>query len=119
MARTKALISSRFPYLPVKVTVRQHSYELEAMLDTDFDGEIILPPGLVTNGELSYWYVDCKLANDSVVKIPAFRCSLNLANKKISEVTTLIMGDEPIIGREVIKHFKITLDHGRKIILEK
>lgn len=119
MARTTVLISSHFPYLTVKVTVKQRVFDVEALLDTGFDGEIILPPGLATNGELPYWYVDCKLANESVVKISAFKCSLKLANKKINEVTALIMGDEPVIGREIIKHFKITLDHGRKIILER
>lgn len=119
MARTTVLISSHFPYFPVKVTVKQRIFDVEALLDTGFDGEIILPSGLATNGELPYWYVDCKLANESVVKIPAFKCSLKLANKKINEVTALIMGDEPVIGREIIKHFKITLDHGRKISLER
>lgn len=119
MARTTVLISSHFPYLPVKVTVKQRVFDVEALLDTGFDGEIILPPGLAINGELPYWYVDCQLANELVVKIPAFKCSLKLANKKINEVTALIMGDESVIGREIIKHFKVTLDHGRKIILER
>lgn len=90
MARTTVLISSHFPYLPVKVTVKQRIFDVEALLDTGFDGEIILPSGLATNGELPYWYVDCKLANESVVKIPAFKCSLKLANKKINEVTAII-----------------------------
>ena len=119
MARTTVLISSHFPYLHLRVTIKHHSLDVEAMLDTGFDGEIILPPGLVTNGELPFWYVDCKLANESIVKIPAFKCSLKLANKKINEVTALIMGDEPVIGREIIRYFKVILDHGRKIVVEK
>lgn len=119
MARTTILISSHFPYFPVKVVIKKHSVKVEALVDTGFDGEIILPPGLVTNGELPYWYVDCKLANESVVKIPAFKCSIKLTDQRINDVTALIMGDEPVVGREVIKYFKIILDHGRKIILEK
>lgn len=118
MARTTVLKSSHFPYIPVKVTIKQRVLKLEALLDTGFDGEIILQPGLATNGEFLYWYVDCKLADESVVKIPAFKCSLKLANKKLDDVTILIMGDEPVIGREVIKYFKVILDHGRKIIVE-
>lgn len=118
MARTTVLKSSHFPYIPVRVSIKQRVLKLEALMDTGFDGEIILPPGLVTNGEFSYWYVDCKLADESIVKIPAFKCSLRLVNKELNNVNVLIMGDEPIIGREVIKHFKITLDHGKKIILE-
>lgn len=118
MARTTVLISSHFPYLSVKVIVRQRVLNLEALVDTGFDGEIILPPGLATNGELPFWYVDCKLADESVVKISAFKCSVELANKKLKDITVLIMGDEPIVGRGVIKNFKVIFDHGRKVIIE-
>lgn len=117
MAKNKTVTSSRFPYLPVKISTKK-DFELEALVDTGYDGGVILPPKLISNGEVSGWLVDCKLADDSMVKVPAYIGSVRLGNKKLSSITVLVMGDEPIIGREIIKHFKIIFDHGRKVIIE-
>lgn len=111
--------SSHFPFLKIQATIKQNKRTLEALLDTGFDGYIVLPPGLVTNGEDADLYESCKLADNSIIRVPIFLGSVKLGDKKFTNITFLMMGDEPIIGREVIKHFKITLDHGRKIILER
>lgn len=118
MAKSKIITSSRFPYLPIKVSTKK-DFELEALLDTGYDGGVIVPPKLIANGEVSGWLVDCKLADNSIVEVPAYIGSVRLGNKKLNNITVLIMGDEPVIGREVIKYFKVTLDHGQKIIVEK
>lgn len=113
------VVSSRFPYLPIEVTIKQHKQSLEALLDTGFDGYVVLPPGVMTNGEAPDLYESCKLADDSVIRVPIFIGAAKLGKRKLNKITFLVMGDEPIIGREVIKYFKIVLDHGQKIILEK
>lgn len=113
------VVSSHFPYLPIEVTIKQYKQSLEALLDTGFDGYVVLPPGLVTNGEAADLYESCKLADNSMIRVPTFIGTVKLGRRKINKITFLITGDEPIIGREVIKHFKIILDHGKKIILEK
>lgn len=117
MAKNKTITASRFPYLPIKVSIKK-DFELEALLDTGYDGGIVLPPKLISNGEVSGWLVDCKLADDSIVKVPAYIGSVSVGNKKLNNITVLIMGDEPIVGREVMKYFKITFDHGKKVIVE-
>lgn len=119
MAQTRKIESFHYPYFPVEVTIKHNKHTLEALLDTGFDGYVVLPPKLVTNGEVADLYESCKLADDSVIRVPVFIGFIKLARKKLNKVTFLIMGDEPVIGREVIKYFKVTLDHGRKIILEK
>src|SRR3989338_10655869 len=118
MAKNKTVTSSRFPYLPVNISITEKEFELEALLDTGYDGGVVLPPMFITNGEVSGWLVDCKLADNSIVEVSAYLGSVRLGNKKLNNTTVLVMGDEPIIGREVIKHFKIILDYGRKIILD-
>ena len=118
MAIGRKIISTRFPYIPVQVFVSENIYKLEALIDTGFDGQVILPPSLVANGQLPKRFVICKLADNSIVEMLAHRGSIKLGGKKLKDVLVIIMGDEPIIGREVIKHFKITLEYGRKIILD-
>ena len=41
----KTLISARYPYIPLIVVVNKRSETIEALLDTGFDGDIILPEG--------------------------------------------------------------------------
>ncbi|TSC88327.1 MAG: hypothetical protein G01um10147_232 [Microgenomates group bacterium Gr01-1014_7] len=118
MASLKKVTSSKFPYLPIQITVRENSYQVEALLDTGFDGSIVLPQKLFSNGESPTKYVDCKLADNSVIEVPIYIGFVKLANRKLNDIAILIMGDEPIIGRGVMNNFKITLDHGKKIILE-
>ena len=50
MVMKKILTSARFPYIPLTVMVNKRSETIEALLDTGFDGDIILPEGLLTNG---------------------------------------------------------------------
>ena len=118
MAQIKKVISSNFPYLPVQIIVNENVYKIEALIDTGFDGAIVLPPKLFSNGKSPKRYVDCKLADNSVIEVPIYIGSIKLSDKKINSITVLIMGDEPIIGRSIIKHFKVILDHGRKIVVE-
>ena len=73
---------------------------------------------IFTNGQLPPKFVTCKLADNSIIETPLYRGTIKLGGKKLSDILVLIMGDEPIIGRSIIKHFKITLDHGRRIILD-
>lgn len=118
MASTKKITSSKFPYLPIQITVREESYKVQALLDTGFDGSIVLTPKLFSNGQSPTKYVECKLADSSVIEVPIFIGFIRLGGRKLNDVAILIMGDEPIIGRGVLNNFKITLDHGKKVILE-
>ena len=44
-----AVTSRRFPYLPVRVEVHGFVYEGYALLDTGFDGDVILPEKCVSD----------------------------------------------------------------------
>ena len=33
-------------------------------------------------------------------------------------MTITILGDEPIVGVQVIQHFSVILDHGQRVIVE-
>ena len=40
---TQQMISLRFPYVPIRVDVRDIVYEGDALIDTGFEGRVILP----------------------------------------------------------------------------
>ena len=47
------LVSSRFPYLPIRLQVRQRVEDLEALLDTGFDDddEVVAPRSWMGGGQ--------------------------------------------------------------------
>ena len=56
---TQRVTSSRFPYLPVQIGVGQTGHDVEALLDTGFDGDAILPSDMLVEVEPD-WYVMCR-----------------------------------------------------------
>lgn len=112
------LVSSHFPYISIKVTFRNREETVEALLDTGFDGDVILPEGFIENGEIADDYNPWRLADSSVIHAPAYRGSAQIGKKKIGDVLITILGNKPIVGRNIINNFKITLDHGKRVIIE-
>lgn len=43
----RPLISNRYPYIPVIVTVAGYRVAVEAFLDTGFEGNLLVPTGLL------------------------------------------------------------------------
>ena len=72
MALDGSLESTRFPYLPLGLTLENRSVQVEVLLDTGFDGDVAVPPGLVMNGEPPDDYLVWALADGSEVLAPAF-----------------------------------------------
>jgi hypothetical protein len=33
-------------------------------------------------------------------------------------VTVTVLGDQALIGQSILKHFTLTLDHGKQVVLE-
>lgn len=61
------------------------------------------------------------LADTSQVLVPAYLGKVEIADfgdAGIFAAVISILGNEPIIGRSLANRFKITLDHGRKLIIQ-
>lgn len=57
---------------------------MEALLDAGFDGDIAVPPDLVTNGEIPDEYLIWTLADGSEVLAPAFLGTARLSIRAFS-----------------------------------
>jgi predicted aspartyl protease len=122
MVMKKTLSSTRYPYIPLTVTVNKRSETIEALLDTGFDGDIILPEGLLTNGKPPDSYLRFILADQATsVLAPAYLGRVEIAelgDAGASAAIIGVLGNEPILGRNLARRFHIILDHGRQVILE-
>lgn len=119
MALKRDLVSSHFPYLSIQLQVRHRKEKIEVLLDTGFDGDIAVPKGLLTNGDPPDGLLPWTLADGSKIIAPAYLGKVRVGQMTPLPVTVITLGDEPLIGQGIIKHFSITLDHGKKVIVEK
>lgn len=123
MAMNQRAVSSRFPYLPIHLQVRinpttDKEADLEALLDTGFDGDVVVPSNFHSNGHPPEAYLRWTLADGSQVEAPAFRGVLYIGEMGPISVVVTALGDEPMIGRKAITRFTVTLDHGQRVIVE-
>jgi len=111
--------SAHFPYIPVTVYLNKRAERVEALLDTGFDGDLIIPEGLMTNGKPPDSYLRLTLANQvTSVLAPAYLGRVEVAELgDVGEHTAIIsvLGTEAILGRNLARHFHITLDHGKEV----
>jgi predicted aspartyl protease len=115
---SQRVVSSRFPYLPVHLDVDGHSEDVEALLDTGFDGDVAVPPSMVPGGQPPDYLETWTLADGTQLVIPTFLGSAQIGGLPAFPVTLTALGDEPLVGRGVGDRFRITLDHGQQVILE-
>lgn len=109
--------SSRFPFLPLRLTVGDDVIEVEARIDTGFDGGIALPPELAASAMPVALEV-YGLADESQVRAPLYRGIVGIGNLLAFRVDITALGDEPIAGQGVTDRFSVLLDHGRRVLLE-
>jgi predicted aspartyl protease len=117
----KSYTSERFPYLPITVTVNKQTKSIEALLDTGFEGDLIIPEDFLTAGRPDS-YLHFTLADPTAtVLAPSYLGMVEIANlgdTGVSSAIISVLGAEAIIGRNLIRRFTITLDHGRRLRIE-
>ena len=120
-----SVVSSHFPYLPISLHLtragqREIVADFDALVDTGFDGDIILPENLLGIRRSPDAYLTWTLADGSEVESPAYTGYLlvpGLGTQPMPmDVIVSILGDEPIIGRGVTDRMSVTFDHGQRVI---
>jgi len=115
---SERLESRNFPYLPLRLAVRNRTYEVEALIDTGFDGHVVVPPGLLAHGEPPDDYHIWLLADGSQVVAPFYLGTVSVGDLGSFPAAITTLGDEPIAGGGVIDRFRLTLDHGQRVLVE-
>ena len=118
MALNGRLVSDRYPYLPIRPDVGYGPQELEALLDTGFDGDVVVPLALIARGRTPGGHHRWTLAGGSEVVAPLYFGMVQLGRTGPFPILITALGDEPILGLGVARRFTITLDHGRRVIVE-
>jgi predicted aspartyl protease len=112
------LISTHFPYVPITLSIHDHSEDVEALLDTGFTGFVIVPAGFVSDLASPDARLQYALADGSVVTAPAFRGAVKIGPFGPFRTVISVLGDEPIVGRALMDQFTITLEHGTRVVVD-
>jgi predicted aspartyl protease len=122
------LISTKYPFLPLTVRVRitnrkNLNLDIQGLIDTGFSGDIAIP----ATGELREHepdaYATWAMADGSEVMAPVFLGTIrfpDLDEEKATMVgvTITVLADQSLIGQSVLRNFTLTLDHGKRVVLE-
>jgi predicted aspartyl protease len=119
----QAVTSSRSPYLDIKVRIGDYDhpdfeFDIEALVDTGFDGGLAVPPALIPStvpsvGE-SAWY----LADGTEIKAQSYFCYVAIGHLQPIPTAVITLDGDVLLGRHVTDQFRVTFDHGRRVIVE-
>lgn len=111
------IVSARFPYLPIRVYVDNMTYEADALLDTGFSGGVILPSEVLPAESRVAGYERLTLADNSQIVASYYTGTLEVDGFHPIQTTVTAMGEEVIVGLQIISRFYVLLDHGERVVV--
>src|SRR5712692_4692678 len=103
--------SSRFPYLPLRISLERglqsRIIEIEALVDTGFDGDIIVPESLIGSAD-TVDFLTWRLADGSRLRLP-YHTGVDeiIGLNDTFPVFISVLGNETLVGRSVIDRFLV------------
>jgi len=103
----------------VRVTVRNFRSFFRALLDTGFDGHLVLPEALGSQLGNPDQLIKTYLADGTERETPIYLGDVEMAGLGIVyPVPFILLGDECLMGQGIIRRLKVTFDHGNQIVIE-
>ncbi len=92
--------------------------DFDALIDTGFDGQVLLPSAFISSTTPTLGVLDWSLADGSRVRTPVFTGDLYIGSLSAGRVLIAALGDEILLGGGVTQQFIVTFDHDRQVIVE-
>lgn len=110
------MTSPRFPILRIRVELAGRVFEENALLDTGFDGEIVIPKsraqGLQPDDIGRFVFPD-----GTEVEPELFKGVARLNDLEPVPVEIIALGAEFIVGIRLLSRYEVILDHGQRVIV--
>ncbi len=113
------IVSENYPYVQVQLSVREQQFEIQAYIDTGFDGYAIVPAWYGLMLGLGDYVSRWKLGDGSEVEAEDYLGTASIVGLPVTiPVRISRLGNECMIGRGIIDHFRVTFDRGQTIEIE-
>ncbi len=119
MAQDHLIESTNYPYLDIRVEIQGVQLQGAALLDTGYTGELIIPERTLVLLGPPIDNRNIFLGNNQPVPSPWYVGTLQIVGvpEDFRSTFVQVIGDEYIIGREILDLFEITFDHGQRVIV--
>ena len=116
----RSVISNEFPYIPIRTLLNGRETEAEALLDTGFSGEVIIPEDAVPDGiGPPAYFVTYRVADNRIVSSPVFYGDIEIPGlPPIHDVAIGVLANRYIVGVGVMELYRIILERGKQVIVE-
>ena len=119
MATPRIVESTNYPYLEVRFVLRGREQTVWAYVDTGFDGHLAVPRASIDETTPPDGGFELQVASGDMVPAQAYFGSLELIGLTDPlDAWIVALGNEYILGRAVIDRFRLTFDHGARLIAE-
>ena len=113
------IVSENYPYVEVRLSVREQQLEAQAYVDTGFDGYVIVPNRYSFMLGLGDYVSRWRLGDGSEVEAEDYLGTAEIVGVPMAIPARISrLGDEFIIGRGIIDRYRMTFDRGQAIEIE-
>ena len=112
--------SNDFPYLPIRIAVRDREVRCLALVDTGFTGDLVVPEGSLPRdiGEPDHVRI-YRVADDRLTSVQVFSGELEIIGlPPIQGVTVAALGSKYLVGLGIIERYVVTLVRGERVVVE-
>lgn len=112
--------SVHIPYVPISVEIPEVGLKADftALLDTGFNADIVVPGSAVSDDVPALLQADVRLADGSRITLPMYLGTVRIGDTTIGLVSVMVMGDEAVVGLNIIMRFQLIIDHDRLLSME-
>lgn len=108
-----------YPSLQLRFQIGPFHGEATALVDTGFDGHLAVPEAVIEALAQPLYMRPVQLADGQVVQVAAYSGTLELVlQPSLIPVVIIALGDEYLVGLATINHFRLTFDHGQRLVVE-
>ncbi|MGH2560573.1 MAG: hypothetical protein ACRDJH_16035 [Thermomicrobiales bacterium] len=113
------MTEAAYPSLPIRFVIEGIVGGTFALLDTGFDGYLAVPAALVAALPGPPRTRPIQTASGEQIEVPVYFGTVEFVDQP-GEIEALIIaiGDEYLLGLATLNHFKVTFDHGQRVIVE-
>lgn len=108
-----------YPSLAIRFVIRGVASEAFALVDTGFDGHLAIPKSVASSLSGPDEVDRVRTASGEIVYVSGYQGTVELADLPGAVPTSIIaLGDEYLLGLGMLNHFRVTFDHGQRLIVE-
>src|SRR5262249_39037765 len=108
-----------YPSLRMRFRAQEVNGEATAVLDTGFDGHLAVPEALIETFPPPAYVRRVRTASGEVVRVPVYLGTVELIDQPGAlDALIIALGDEYLLGLQTLNHFRVTFDHGQRVIVE-